>query len=102
ADAAAAFTRQDRCGSAHAATTQAHRLAAACEGTRTPALAAITAPLPLTDRERAAGGLSNRQIAQRLVVSIRTVENPLPRQHQTRHFRPRRTRHPAPWPLRSI
>ena len=36
-------------------------------------------PLPITDREReiamlAAAGLSNRQIADRLVVSVRTVE----------------------------
>jgi DNA-binding NarL/FixJ family response regulator len=82
AQAAAAHTRYGRRGSAQAATTRAHRLAQACEGARTPALAAIAAPLPLTDREReivtlAAGGLSNRQIAQRLVVSVRTVENHL-------------------------
>jgi DNA-binding NarL/FixJ family response regulator len=60
----------------------AHRLAQACEGARTPALAALAAPLPLTRREReivtlAAGGLSNRQIADRLVVSVRTVEGHL-------------------------
>jgi DNA-binding NarL/FixJ family response regulator len=82
AQAAAAYTSQNRRGSAHAASTRAHRLAQACEGARTPALAAITAPLPLTHREReivtlAASGLSNRQIAQQLVVSIRTVENHL-------------------------
>jgi DNA-binding NarL/FixJ family response regulator len=82
AQAAAAYTRQDRRGSAHAATTRAHRLAQACEDARTPALATITTPLPLTHREReivtlAASGLSNRDIAQRLVVSVRTVENHL-------------------------
>ena len=60
----------------------AHHLAQACEGARIPALAAIAVPLPLTHREReivtlAASGLSNREVAQRLVVSVRTVENHL-------------------------
>ena len=82
AQAAAAYTRQDRRGSAQTASARAHRLAQACEGARTPALATIATPLPLTDREReivtlAASGLSNRQIAQRLVVSVRTVEGHL-------------------------
>ncbi|HZS21668.1 MAG TPA: helix-turn-helix transcriptional regulator, partial [Pseudonocardiaceae bacterium] len=82
AQAATAYSRQDRRGSAHAAAAYAHRLAQACEGARTPALTAITAPLPLTRREReivtlATGGLSNRQIAQQLVISVRTVENHL-------------------------
>ena len=67
---------------AHTAATRAHRLAQACEGACTPALDALAAPLPLTDREReivtlAASGLSNRQIAQPLCVSVRTVENHL-------------------------
>ncbi|MGH3781960.1 MAG: LuxR C-terminal-related transcriptional regulator [Pseudonocardiaceae bacterium] len=82
AHAAAVHIRQGRRGSAQAATTRAYRLAQACEGARTPALAALTAPLPLTTREReivtlAARGLSNRQIAEQLVVSVRTVENHL-------------------------
>ncbi|MGQ0776757.1 MAG: LuxR C-terminal-related transcriptional regulator [Pseudonocardiales bacterium] len=82
AQAAAAHTRQGRRGSALAASSRAHRLAQACEGARTPALAAVAAPLPLTTRERevvtlAGGGLSNRQIAERLVVSVRTVEGHL-------------------------
>jgi DNA-binding NarL/FixJ family response regulator len=82
AHAAAAYTRHDRRGSAQAATARAHRLAQACEGARTPALAALAAPLPLTAREReivtlAACGLSNRQIAERLTVSVRTVEGHL-------------------------
>ncbi|MGH3673399.1 MAG: helix-turn-helix transcriptional regulator, partial [Pseudonocardiaceae bacterium] len=80
AQAAAVHARRGRRGSAQAATTRAHRLAQACEGARTPALAALATPLPLTSREReivtlAASGLSNRQIAERLVVSVRTIEN---------------------------
>jgi DNA-binding NarL/FixJ family response regulator len=82
AQAATAHTRQNQRGSAQAAATRAHQLAQACEGSRTPALAAVAAPLPLTTREReivtlAAGGLSNRQISERLVVSVRTVEGHL-------------------------
>lgn len=56
--------------------TRAQRLAAACGGARTPAIRAA-APLPGSERDIAdllAAGLSIREIAQRLVVSVRTVE----------------------------
>ncbi len=60
----------------------ANRLAAACGGASTPALKQSAQPLPLTAREReianlVAAGLSNRQIADRLTVSVRTVEGHL-------------------------
>jgi DNA-binding NarL/FixJ family response regulator len=82
AQAAAAHHGRGNRGSAHLAAARAHRLAAACEGARTPALTALANPLPLTAREReiatlAATGLSNREIAERLVVSVRTVEGHL-------------------------
>ncbi|PQM45246.1 Transcriptional regulatory protein LiaR [Mycobacterium talmoniae] len=45
----------------------------------TPAVRSAARPLPVTSREREiaaliAGGLSNREIAERLTVSVRTVE----------------------------
>jgi DNA-binding CsgD family transcriptional regulator/energy-coupling factor transporter ATP-binding protein EcfA2 len=51
-------------------------------GLRTPAVDAAARPLPITPREREVGmlvssGLSNRQIADRLVVSVRTAEGHL-------------------------
>jgi DNA-binding NarL/FixJ family response regulator len=82
AQAAAAHHGQGKRGSAHLAAARAQRLAAACQGARTPALTALTRPLPLTAREReiatlVAAGLTNREIAERLVVSVRTVEGHL-------------------------
>ena len=61
------------------AAAAADRLAAACGGVKTPALMLTAQPLPLSNREReianlVAHGLSNRDIAERLVVSARTVE----------------------------
>ncbi|MFC9787908.1 LuxR C-terminal-related transcriptional regulator [Rhodococcus sp. NPDC127528] len=79
AQASIEFRRSDRRGSALTAAATARRLAVACEGADTPALRAATQPVTLTGRQLeiaslAADGLSNRQIADRLVVSVRTVE----------------------------
>ncbi|MBD0322246.1 MAG: helix-turn-helix transcriptional regulator, partial [Aldersonia sp.] len=69
---------QDRSAMLGTAAT-ASRLAARCGGAVTPALQAAAHPLPLTVREReianlVAAGLTNREVAERLVVSVRTVE----------------------------
>lgn len=67
---------------ATAAAGRAARLAARCEGASTPALVAVEADVPLTARELevarlAATGLTSREIATRLGVSARTVDNQL-------------------------
>jgi DNA-binding NarL/FixJ family response regulator len=64
----------------------ARRLADAC-GAVTPAVRAAAMPNPFTQRQReiialAAAGLTNRQIAGRLVMSVRTVEGHLFRASQ--------------------
>ncbi len=79
AHAAMAFRRQDLRGSALRCVTRAEALAAQCGGANTPALREARTPLPLTDREREivlmlGQGLSNRDVADRLYVSVRTVE----------------------------
>ena len=81
AQAADVHRRQGRPGSALTAAALAAKLADR-SGARTPALAIAARPLPLTGREReiaemAARGLSNRAIAARLTVSVRTVEGHL-------------------------
>ena len=82
AQAAAAYQAADDRRPAGVAAGTAHRLAASCGGLHTPALDLAGSPLPLTVRERemanlVAAGLSNRDIADRLTVSVRTVEGHL-------------------------
>jgi DNA-binding CsgD family transcriptional regulator len=83
-EAAQAYGAAGRRSSALAATRTATSLLAACEGAQTPATKLLTRPPDLTRREHeiaglAARGLSSRAIAERLVVSVRTVENALQR-----------------------
>lgn len=80
AHAAIAYRRRDLRGSALGCSTRAEALAEQCGGVRTPALRQAAERLPLTDREREivmllGEGLSNRDIAARLIVSVRTVES---------------------------
>jgi DNA-binding CsgD family transcriptional regulator len=85
--ALAAADARRRDGHAREATTLAGRaatLTAACEGAITPGLVTSDAPVPLTTREReiaalAADRLSSREIAERLYLSARTVDNHLQR-----------------------
>ncbi|MFE3849670.1 LuxR C-terminal-related transcriptional regulator [Streptomyces griseorubiginosus] len=68
-------------GAARTARTRAVALARRCQGARTPALAGLVLG-ELTARQRqivtlAAAGLTNRQIAEKLTLSVRTVGNHL-------------------------
>lgn len=77
--AAAAHRRADRRGSALTSAERAGRLAAACGGAVSPAIVGARLPAPFTQREReiavlVAQGLSNRQIADTMSLSVRTVE----------------------------
>jgi len=80
--AAAAHTHDGSRRKSTESAARAFNLAARCGGITTPAIQAAAHPLPLTSREReiaalVATGLTNRQIADRLVVSVRTVEGHL-------------------------
>jgi DNA-binding CsgD family transcriptional regulator len=78
-----AFNREGREDSARRAMAQSDRLQGQCEDVWSPVLAAVAlAPAELTQREReivalAARGASNSEIAERLVLSVRTVESHL-------------------------
>ena len=78
AQAALAYRRQELRGSALGCAARAEALAEQ-GGADTPTLRQAREPLPLTDREREivlllGQGLSSREIAERLTVSVRTVE----------------------------
>lgn len=79
AHAALAYRHQELRGSALSAATRADALARQC-GVSTPALRQAREPLPLTGREAEivmliGEGLSNRDVAERLTLSVRTVES---------------------------
>ncbi|QZA08234.1 LuxR C-terminal-related transcriptional regulator [Mycolicibacter heraklionensis] len=79
AQAAASYRQAGLRGSALSAGARAGQLAEQCGGAVSPALAAAKVTLPLTGREReiallVAQGLSNRDIAEAMSLSVRTVE----------------------------
>lgn len=78
--AATAHRRAGRVDSATTAAARAHQLASACGGATSPAIAAAAFAPPFSTREReiamlVARGLSNRQIAEVVSRSVRTVES---------------------------
>jgi DNA-binding CsgD family transcriptional regulator len=83
AAAARAYAGQGHTDHARHAAARARQLAAACPGASTPLLHAPPPPAPgLTAREQqvaqlAAKGLTSDQIAQQLVISVRTAESHL-------------------------
>jgi DNA-binding CsgD family transcriptional regulator len=84
ADAGVAWRQRGDSRASAAAHRTARTLAAACEGARTPALQAIESRPFLTVAERdvallAAVGRTNREIAEELFRSVRTVESQLQR-----------------------
>lgn len=87
AQAVVAYQDSGLRGAALSASATAKRLAAECHGAQTPALRAAATPQSFTARQReiimlAAQGLSNREVAVRLTMSIRSVEGHLFRASQ--------------------
>jgi DNA-binding CsgD family transcriptional regulator len=79
AHAALAYRKQHLRGSAVRCSARAETLAAESGDASTPALRQVIEPLPLSDREREVvmligEDLSSREIAERLTLSVRTVE----------------------------
>ncbi|MBP1821954.1 helix-turn-helix transcriptional regulator [Mycobacterium sp. OAE908] len=79
AHAAWAFRHSGHRGSAYLCAARAESLAATCGGLSTPAVRKAAEPLPISDRQREIAmlvgeGLSAKAIAERLTLSVRTVE----------------------------
>jgi len=87
AQAVVAYQHVGLRGAAMSASATAHRLSAECQEAQTPALRAATTAQPFTARQRemislAAQGLSNKEIAEKLTMSIRSIEGHLFRASQ--------------------
>ncbi len=79
AQAASSHRRAGRAGSAMTAAARAGELAARCGGAMSPAIAAARIVLPFSRREHEivvllAQGLTNKEIADAVSLSVRTVE----------------------------